>query len=78
MMSAAMTRRDLLYFTFDDKKQVDELRKINGKLKSRTVAEVFKIVISYNDDLNDNADNVEIAFLDFFFKQTSLHHCSFQ
>ena len=78
MMSAAMTHRDLLYFTFDDKKLVDELRKINGKLKSRTVAEVFKIVISYNDYLNDGADNVEITFYDFFLKQTSLHHCSLQ
>ena len=76
MMSAAMARRDLLYLTFDDKQLVDELRKINSKLKSRTVAEVYKIITSYKNYLND--DSAEIKFYDFFIRQTSLHHCCLQ
>ena len=78
MMSAAMARRDLLYLTFDDKQLVDELRKINSTLKSRTVAEVYKIITSYKNYLNDDGDSTELTFYDFFIKQTSLYHCCLQ
>ena len=78
MLSAAMAHRDLLYLTFDDKKLSDELRKINSKLKSRTVSEVYKIIISYNDYLDAEADHEEFTFYDFFQKQTSFSHCPLQ
>ena len=78
MLSAAMAHRDLLYLTFDDKKLADELQKIHSKLKSRTVSEVYKIIISYKDYLDAGADHEEFTFYDFFLKQTSFSHCSLQ
>ena len=78
MMSAAMAHRDLLYLTFDDKKIAEELRKIDSKLKSRTVSEVYKIIISYKDYLGAGEDSEEFTFYEYFQKQTSFFHCSLQ
>ena len=78
MMSAAMANRDLLYSTFDDKKLADELRKVDRKLKSRTVSEVYKIIISYKDYLDAGKDSEEFTFYEYFHKQTSFFHCSLQ
>ena len=78
MMSAAMAHRGLLYLTFDDKKLADELRKIDSKLKSRTVSEVYKIIISYKDYLDAGEDSEEFTFYEYFQKQTSFFYCSLQ
>lgn len=50
-MSCSVAGRDIVYFTFDKKELIEELKEFHDLIVSLTVGDVWKLLLSYHDDI---------------------------